>query len=58
MSKIHIKDLPDDKHISLKEMKMVLGGFNPQPEPPPRNRVINNLYDLSNWYRTWTFKAR
>lgn len=34
MAKIKIKDLPKDQKISKEEMRKVLGGFNPQPEPP------------------------
>jgi hypothetical protein len=34
MARIKIKDLPRDKKISKAEMKKVMGGFNPQPEPP------------------------
>ena len=36
MARIKIKDLPRDKKISKEEMKKVMGGFNPQPEPPGR----------------------
>ena len=34
MARIKIKDLPRDKKITKEEMKKVMGGFNPQPEPP------------------------
>lgn len=34
MAKIKITDLPADKKISTEEMRKVMGGFNPQPEPP------------------------
>ncbi len=37
MARIKIKDLPKDKKISREEMKKVLGGFNPQPDPPGRS---------------------
>jgi hypothetical protein len=36
MPRIKIKDLPKDRKISKEEMKKVIGGFNPQPEPPGR----------------------
>ncbi len=36
MAKIKIKDIPKDQKISKEEMRKVLGGFNPQPEPPAR----------------------
>ena len=34
MARIKIKDLPKDMKISKEEMKVIRGGFNPQPEPP------------------------
>ena len=36
MVRIKITDLPRDKKITKQEMKKVMGGFNPQPEPPGR----------------------
>ena len=34
MARIKIKDLPKDMKISKEEMKVIRGGFQPQPEPP------------------------
>ena len=34
MAKIKIKDLPNDMTITEKELGQIMGGFNPQPEPP------------------------
>jgi hypothetical protein len=34
MARIKIKDLPKDQKISKADLKKVLGGLNPQPEPP------------------------
>jgi|YNPBryantNP2012_1023418.scaffolds.fasta_scaffold246433_1 hypothetical protein len=34
MKRIKIKDLPKDARITKEEMRRVMGGFNPQPEPP------------------------
>jgi hypothetical protein len=36
MARIKIKDLPKEKKITKEEMKKIMGGFNPQPEPPAR----------------------
>jgi hypothetical protein len=36
MARIKIKDLPKGKKISKEEMTKIIGGFNPQPEPPGR----------------------
>jgi len=36
MAKIKIRDLSKNRKIGKKEMKQLLGGFNPQPEPPAR----------------------
>jgi len=40
MVQIKIKDLSKDKKISKEEMMKVIGGFNPQPEPP--GKLIND----------------
>ena len=34
MARIKIKDLPKDRKISKVELRKVMGGLNPQPEPP------------------------
>ncbi len=34
MARIKINDLQDDRTITKEELKQVMGGFNPQPEPP------------------------
>jgi hypothetical protein len=34
MVKIEIKDLPKDMSITEEEFRWIMGGFNPQPEPP------------------------
>jgi hypothetical protein len=34
MARIKIMDLPKDQKISKAELKKVMGGLNPQPEPP------------------------
>ena len=36
MVRIKITDLLRDKKITKEEIKKVMGGFNPQPEPPGR----------------------
>jgi len=41
MARIKIKDLPRDRKISKEEMKKVIGGFNPQPEPPAKIYYFN-----------------
>ncbi len=44
MARIKIKDLPKDKKISREEMKKVLGGFNPQPDPPKELQSWTSSY--------------
>ena len=34
MPRITITDLPGDMKISKEEMRSIIGGINPQPEPP------------------------
>lgn len=34
MARIKINDLQDDCTITKKELKQIMGGINPQPEPP------------------------
>ncbi len=34
MARIKIKDLPKDAKIEKEEMRRIMGGFDPQPEPP------------------------
>jgi len=46
MIRIKIKDLPKDKKISKEELMKVIGGFNPQPEPP--GRYQGNIFP-PNW---------
>ena len=41
MARIKINDLQDDRTITKEELKQVMGGINPQPEPP------------GIWLRTW-----
>jgi hypothetical protein len=41
MIRIKISDLPRDLKISKAELKKVIGGFNPQPEPP--GRLFGNI---------------
>ncbi|MCP4136002.1 MAG: hypothetical protein GY754_33845 [bacterium] len=31
---IHIKDLPNVRELNTTEMASIVGGINPQPEPP------------------------
>jgi hypothetical protein len=46
MVRIKIKDLPKGKKISKEEMMNVIGGFNPQPEPP--GRPVEYIFPI-NW---------
>jgi len=49
MIRIKIEDLPKDQKVSIEELRKILGGFNPQPEPP---RVYFNPYPIPRWWES------
>jgi len=52
MARIKIKDLPKDKKISKVELRKVMGGLNPQPEPPSPS----GLYMIGSNFYTFPFQ--